>query len=153
VKVADFLAPGCVTEIDETDPRGTLARLAGTLAVARPDVRTGPLLEALLGRERAASTGVGDGVALPHARLPGLARVAGALGRSRLGVDFGAADGRPCHLVFLLVAPESAPGDHLRALSRVARLLRDAALRRRLVEAPDAASLYARLTEEDVRRG
>jgi PTS system nitrogen regulatory IIA component len=152
VKVADFLAPGCVTEIEETDRRGTLARLAGALADAEPAVRAGPLLEALVGRERVASTGVGDGIALPHASVPGVARVVGALGRSRRGVDFGAADGRPCQLVFLLVAPPSAPGDHLRALSRVARLLRDAAVRRRLVEAPDAASLYARLTEEDGRR-
>lgn len=150
MKITDFLAPdGVVADLDATTKRDVLGRLVDTLAAAEPDIQPARLVEALLERERIGSTGVGDGVAIPHAKLKGLRRLAAAFGRSRAGVDFEAVDGRPCHLFFLLVAPEEAASDHLRALSRIARLMRDAEVRRRLVEAPDAAAIYALLAEED----
>ncbi|HEY8368771.1 MAG TPA: PTS sugar transporter subunit IIA [Thermodesulfobacteriota bacterium] len=150
MKITDFLAPdSVVADLDATTKRDVLGRLVDTLAAAEPDIQPARLVEALLERERIGSTGVGDGVAIPHAKLKGLRRLAAAFGRSRAGVDFEAVDGRPCHLFFLLVAPEEAASDHLRALSRIARLMRDAEVRRRLVEAPDAAAIYALLAEED----
>jgi PTS system nitrogen regulatory IIA component len=150
VKITEFLAPDCVAaELDAKTKRDALGLLVDTLAAAEPDIQPARLVEALLERERIGSTGVGDGVAIPHAKLKGLRRLAAAFGRSRGGVDFEAVDGRPCHLFFLLVAPEEAASDHLRALSRIARLMRDAEVRRRLIEAPDAGTLYALLTEED----
>ncbi|HEX7127125.1 MAG TPA: PTS sugar transporter subunit IIA [Thermodesulfobacteriota bacterium] len=152
MKISDFLAPdSVVADLDGATKRDALGRLVDTLAAAEPDIQPARLVEALLERERIGSTGVGDGVAIPHAKLKGLKRLAAAFGRSRRGVDFEAVDGRPCHLFFLLVAPEEAASDHLRALSRIARLMRDAEVRRRLVEAPDAEALYALLVEEDDR--
>ncbi len=150
MKITDFLAPDCVAaDMAATTKREALGVLVDTLTAAEPDIQPVRLVEALLERERIGSTGVGDAVAIPHAKLKGLRRLAAAFGRSRRGVDFEAVDGRPCQLFFLLVAPEEAASDHLRALSRIARLMRDAEIRRRLVEAPDAEALYALLTEED----
>lgn len=150
MKITEFLAPDCVAaDVEASSKRDALVTLVDTLAAAEPDIQPAKLVDALLDRERIGSTGVGDGVAIPHAKLKGLKRLAAAFGRSRRGVDFEAVDGRPCHLFFLLVAPEDAASDHLRALSRIARLMRDADVRRRLVEAPDAEALYALLTDED----
>lgn len=152
MKITDFLAPECVAaEIEATGKRETLVRLAEALSSNDSAIEPSRLVEALLERERIGSTGIGDGVAIPHAKLKGIRRVEGAFGRSRGGVDFDAADGRPCHLFFLLVAPEDAASDHLRALSRIAKLMRDAEVRRRLLEARDAEALYALLAEEDDR--
>jgi PTS system nitrogen regulatory IIA component len=150
MKITDFLASDCVAaDVDAAGKREALAVLVDTLAAAEPAIQPARLVEALLERERIGSTGIGDGVAIPHAKMKGLRRLTAAFGRSRTGVDFEAVDGRPCHLFFLLVAPEEAASDHLRALSRIAKLMRDAEIRRRLLEAPDAAALYALLTEED----
>ncbi len=152
MRIADVLAPECVTaELEATGKREALARLAGTLSSSESTIDPSGLVEALLERERIDSTGIGDGVAIPHAKLKGIRRVQGAFGRSRGGVDFDAVDGRPCHLFFLLVAPEEAARDHLCALSRIAKLVRDADVRRRLIEARDAEALYALLTGEDDR--
>jgi nitrogen PTS system EIIA component len=152
VRITDFLDPrGVAAEFDATGQRDALARLAALVAAAEPGIEPGPLLDALLARERVGTTAVGEGVAIPHARLSGLARVAGAFARSRHGVDFGAPDGGRCRLFFVLVAPEAAAGDHLRALSRIARVMRDAGTRRRLLDAPDAGALYAILAEEDAK--
>ncbi len=152
MKITDFLAPDCVVpELDAAGKREALAHLAGVLAGKDLAVQPARLVEALLERERIGSTGVGEGVAIPHAKLRGLRRLLGAFGRSRHGVDFDAVDGQPCHLFFLLVAPEEAASEHLRALSRIAKLMRDPEVRRALLEARDAEALYARLTEEDDR--
>lgn len=152
MKITDFLTPeGVAPDVEAAGKREALAMLVDALAAAEPAVQPARLVEALLERERIGSTGIGDGVAIPHAKLKGIRRVEGAFGRSRGGVDFDAADGRPCHLFFLLVAPEDAASDHLRALSRIAKLMRDAEVRRRLLEARDAEALYALLAEEDDR--
>ncbi|HWP35278.1 MAG TPA: PTS sugar transporter subunit IIA, partial [Thermodesulfobacteriota bacterium] len=118
---------------------------------ADPAIEPARLLGALLERERIGSTGVGEGVAIPHAKLAGVRRLVGAFARSRGGIEFGAVDGRPCRLFFLLVAPEDAASDHLRALARVAKLMRDPEVRRRLLEARDQEALYTLLAEEDDR--
>lgn len=150
MKITDFLDPDCVVpELDASGKREVLTRLVNTLAGKDLAVQPARLVEALLERERIGSTGVGEGVAIPHAKLKGLRRLLGAFGRSRHGVDFDAVDGQPCHLFFLLVAPEEAASEHLRALSRIAKLMRDPEVRRALLEARDAEALYARLTEED----
>src|SRR5512147_63666 len=109
------------------------------------------LLGALEDRERLNSTALGDGVAIPHGKLPGLRRVLAAFGRSRAGVDFQSLDGKPTHLFFLLVAPEDSAGAHLKALARISRLLKDPAFRSRLLGAPDAHALWTIIREEDAR--
>jgi PTS system nitrogen regulatory IIA component len=104
------------------------------------------ILEILLQREKLGSTGVGNGVAIPHGKLPKLNNVFGLFARLERAVDFEALDGQPVDLVFLLLAPEGAGADHLKALARVARLLRDPEVAKKLRESRDAAALYAVLS-------
>lgn len=107
------------------------------------------LVEVLWERERLGSTAIGDGIAIPHGKLPGLTGVIGAFGRHVAGVDFDSLDGSPTHLFFLLVAPEDSVGQHLKALARVSRLLKDRAFRDKLVAAVDGAELFRLIREED----
>jgi PTS system nitrogen regulatory IIA component len=101
------------------------------------------ILEILLQREKLGSTGVGNGVAIPHGKLAKLNKVFGLFARLERAVDFDALDGQPVDLVFLLLAPEGAGADHLKALARVARLLRDPEIARKLRDSRDAEALYA----------
>src|SRR4029453_15427940 len=110
-------------------------------------IDAGRLVEVLWERERLGSTAIGDGIAIPHGKLPGLKGVIGPFGRAVAGVDFDSLDGSPTHLFFLLVAPEDSVGQHLKALARVSRLLKDRAFRDKLIAAPDRAAIF-RLTRE-----
>ena len=101
------------------------------------------IFETLLQREKLGSTGVGNGIAIPHGKLPKLNKLFGLFARLDRPVDFEALDGQPVDLVFLLLAPEGAGADHLKALARVARLLRDPDVARKLRESRDAEALYA----------
>jgi len=104
------------------------------------------IFETLLQRERLGSTGVGNGVAIPHGKLPKLDKLVGLFARLIKPIDFEALDGEPVDLVFLLLAPEAAGADHLKALARIARLLRDDQIARKLRAARDADTVYAMLT-------
>jgi PTS system nitrogen regulatory IIA component len=114
---------------------------------ARAAVLTGQsdraILEILLQREKLGSTGVGNGVAIPHGKLPKLSKVTGVFARLERPIDYEALDGQPVDLIFLLLAPEGAGADHLKALARAARLLRDPEIARKLRESSDAEALYA----------
>jgi PTS system nitrogen regulatory IIA component len=101
------------------------------------------IFEILLQREKLGSTAVGNGVAIPHGKLPKLGKVFGLFARLERPVDFDALDGQPVDLIFLLLAPEGAGADHLKALARVARLLRDPEVARKLRESRNAEALYA----------
>jgi PTS system nitrogen regulatory IIA component len=104
------------------------------------------VFEAVLLRERLSGTGVGDGVAIPHARIPGIERPIGAFARLDPAQDFAAMDGRACDLVFLLLTPSDRGGDHLKALARVARFFRRAEMREKLREARGVGELQALLS-------
>lgn len=106
------------------------------------------VFDAILQRERLGSTGVGQGVAIPHARLAGVDSVVGIFARLRTPVDFESIDGRPVDLVFMLIAPEDAGAEHLKALARVSRLLRREDVRQRLRAAPDTDAVHAVLAGE-----
>jgi nitrogen PTS system EIIA component len=106
------------------------------------------VFDAVLQRERLGSTGVGQGVAIPHARLSGMNEVVGIFARLRTPVDFESIDGRPADLIFMLLAPENAGAEHLKALARVSRLLRREDVRQRLRAAPNADAVYAVLVGE-----
>jgi PTS system nitrogen regulatory IIA component len=101
------------------------------------------ILEVLLQREKLGSTAVGNGIAIPHGKLPKLGRLFGLFARLERPIDFEALDSQPVDLIFLLLAPEAAGADHLKALARVARLLRDPEVTRKLRESGDADALYA----------
>ncbi len=126
-----------------------LAELARHLAAQVDEVEEHRLVEVLWERERLGSTAIGDGIAIPHGKLPGLRGVVGMFGRHPGGVDFDSLDGNPTRLFFLLVAPEESVGQHLKALARVSRLLKDAEFRKRLVEATSAPELLTLIRSED----
>jgi PTS system nitrogen regulatory IIA component len=104
------------------------------------------IFDTLMQREKLGSTGVGNGIAIPHGKLPKLDKLFGMFARLERPVAFDALDGQPVDLVFLLLAPEAAGADHLKALARVARLLRDPDIARKLRESRDAEALFAVLT-------
>jgi nitrogen PTS system EIIA component len=108
------------------------------------DERT--VFEALLQRERLGSTGIGEGLAIPHGKLPNLDRLFGLVARLDKPIDFEALDGQPVDVLFLLLAPEGAGADHLKALARVARVLREPGILERIRATRDAAALYAVMT-------
>lgn len=99
------------------------------------------LTQVLVARESLGSTGIGDGVAIPHGKLKGLGEMVMAFGRSKRGVDYDSLDGEPAHLFFMLVAPEDAPGDHLKALARISRLMKNRGVRDSLMKASDAKEI------------
>jgi PTS system nitrogen regulatory IIA component len=101
------------------------------------------IFDTLMQREKLGSTGVGNGIAIPHGKLPKLEKLFGLFARLDRPIDFEALDGQPVDLIFLLLAPEAAGADHLKALARVARLLRDADVVRKLRDSRDAEALYA----------
>lgn len=120
-----------------------LAQLAGRVTgLASRDV-----FETLLQRERLGSTGLGQGIAIPHGKLPELDRLHGIFARLETPIDFDSMDGQQVDLVFLLLAPESAGADHLKALARISRMLRDGSVAAKLRGSDDRSALYAILTE------
>ena len=151
MRIADILAPGeVVLDLRAPDKRRLiedLARRAGEATGLDPAA----VAEALQGREALGSTGMGSGIAIPHARLPALARPFGLFARLRSALDFDAIDGEKVDLVFLLLLPAEAAGEHLNALACVARRLRAEPVRAALRGSPDAARAYAALAEEAPR--
>lgn len=105
------------------------------------------LFDTVLQRERLGSTGIGNGIAIPHGKLSGVGRITGVFARLETPVDFEALDDQPVDLIFLLVAPESAGADHLKALSRIARLLRDGETVAKIRGTRDAAAIHALLSQ------
>jgi PTS system nitrogen regulatory IIA component len=152
MKIEDILAPGLVIpSLRASDKAGVLRELAALVAENHSEIDGARLVQALEDRERLNSTALGDGVAIPHGKLPGLKRVFAAFGRSPGGVEFQSLDGKPTRIFFLLVAPEDSAGAHLKALARISRLLKDEAFRKRLLDADDAAALYAAIQGEDAK--
>lgn len=126
-----------------------LRELSEHLARHHREIDAARLLEVLWERERLGSTAIGDGIAIPHGKLPGLKTVVGEFARHPRGVDFQSLDGNPTRLFFLLVAPDDSVGQHLKALARVSRLLKDLAFRQQLIAAGDRNDLYRRICRED----
>jgi nitrogen PTS system EIIA component len=152
MKIMDILVRDAVLlDVGAEAKPAILERLANSVAAAEPGIDAGRLLQVLVERESLQSTGIGDGVAIPHGKLSGIKRVFAAFARSKQGVDFHSLDGEPTHLFFLLVAPEDSAGAHLRALARISRLLKDENFRARLMQAPDATALFDTIRQEDAR--
>jgi PTS system nitrogen regulatory IIA component len=148
VEIADLLSgPDAVLAcVKASAKKGLLAELAARAAqLYRLDERR--LFDRLLERERLGSTGIGGGIAIPHGRMAGLDKPVGLFARLAHPVDFDSIDERPVDTVFLLLAPEGAGADHLKALARVSRLLRDRSLVDKLRATESADALYALLVE------
>src|SRR3982751_3096591 len=139
MRVIDFLAPDCIiAALQAKSKPAVLTELSDHLSKVVPGVEAEALKRVLEEREVLASTAIGDGIAIPHGKLDAVGRLVGTLGRVRGGMEFESIDGKPTHLVFMLVAPANSTGVHLKALARLPRLFRDALFRQRLIEAPDA---------------
>lgn len=152
MKIIEFLhADAIEASLRATDKTSVMEELAGLLARRVPGVGPKKLYDVLLDRERLSSTGIGDGVAIPHGKLAGIPGLTAAFGVSRSGIDFEAIDGKPTHLFFALLAPENSAGIHLKALARISRLFKNPNFRKAIVEAPDAAAIHALIASEDAR--
>jgi PTS system nitrogen regulatory IIA component len=152
MKIMDILVRDAVIlDVESADKPAILAQLARAVAASEPGLDPDRLLGVLIERENLQSTGIGDGVAIPHGKLPGLHRLLAGFARSRPGVDFESIDGQPTHLFFLLVVPEHSGGMHLKALARISRFFRDAAFRKALMEAESREDVLRAIEEEDAK--
>ncbi len=150
MKILDILPKeAIIPELQARTKTEVLEELTGALLHQKPDLDRRRLLEVLLERERLGSTGIGDGIAIPHGKLKELDQLALSFGRSTPGIDFESMDGKPAHLFFLLVAPENCAGIHLRALAKIARLLKNNSVRTRLSAAKTPEEIRAIIGEED----
>ena len=139
----DLVAPNAIIPALKVNGKKQALQEIATKAAELTGQSERAIFEILLQREKLGSTGVGNGVAIPHGKLPKLNNVFGLFARLDRAVDFEALDGQPVDLIFLLLAPEGAGADHLKALARVARLLRDPKVARKLRESRDADAIYA----------
>lgn len=143
----DFLDPQAVLPaLRATGKKQALQELSAH-AARLSGLDEGVIFEALLQRERLGSTGIGEGIAIPHGKLAGLTRIFGLAARLEKPIDFEALDGQPVDILFLLLAPEGAGADHLKALARVARVLREPGVVERVRATRDREALYSVLTE------
>lgn len=150
MRLADILGIERVTtSLVASDKAEVLRQLA---AMFRDQDRE-QVLRVFQDREALASTGVGSGVAIPHGRLGTVQRLAAALAVSPRGVDFDSVDGQPVHIFVAVLAPERHTGEHLKALARISRLLRDEKVRRRILEAADPAQALQVVLDEESRLG
>ena len=150
MKIMDILVKDAVIlDIESQEKDAVLQELAHCLAAAEPVLDAERLQQVLAEREALQSTGIGDGVAIPHGKLPGLSRLVASFARSKDGVDFDSIDGQKTHLFFLLVVPEHSGGQHLKALARISRFFRDASFRKALEEASTLQDILQAIEEED----
>jgi PTS system nitrogen regulatory IIA component len=146
IELSDVLSPGAVVlDLKASSKRQVLRALAERVAAANA-LEAGPVLEALLEREKLGTTGIGDRLAIPHAKLEGLDHLVGVFARLQTPVSFDSLDDEPVDLVFLLLAPTDAAAEHLKALARVARVFRDEELCAALREAANPGVAFDLLT-------
>ena len=150
MKILDILDKDCIIpELSSKTKKEVLEELTEALSNCMASLNKEALVEVLLERERLGSTGIGDGIAIPHGKIQGLDELILSFGRSSKGIEFDSMDGRLTHLFFLLVAPENSAGIHLRALAKISRLLKSAHFRQRLLKAGTKEELFDVIQEED----
>lgn len=138
-----------IPQLASASKEGVLRELVRAIAQVEKQVDENRLMEILLERESLGSTGIGEGVAIPHGKSKEVKRLLASFGRSLAGMDFQAMDGKPTHLFFLLVAPENSAGIHLKALARISRLMKDNVFRKRLMEVNSGEEIYSLFSAED----
>jgi len=152
MKIVDLIKRDMVVPaLEATDKRAILEELAAYMAEHHAKIDRASLAKVLIEREGLASTAIGEGVAIPHGKLTSVSEIVACLGRAVAGVDFDSMDGAPTYLFFVLVAPESSTGAHLKALARISRVFKDPEFRRRLLAASDGDSMYQVVTDEDAK--
>lgn len=140
-----------IPKLSATGKAEIIRELAGFLASGHDAIDSERLVKVLTDREALASTAIGEGVAIPHGKLPDIDSIRACIGRARDGVDFDSMDGKPTHIFIVMVAPENSTGAHLKALARISRVFKDKDFLRRLLEAPNADAMFEALVEEDAK--
>ncbi|MDY7035354.1 MAG: PTS sugar transporter subunit IIA [Thermodesulfobacteriota bacterium] len=138
-----------IPDLKARDKKGVLEELAGAITSHEPSLDKNSLVKTLLERERLGSTGIGDGVAIPHGKFHGINHPIISFGRSRKGLDFESMDGQPAFLFFLLVAPENDANIHLKTLAKIAKILKNSSFRKVLMETPTRRELYQTIIQND----
>ena len=152
MRIQDIIPPEAVVDgLRAETKEGVLRELSEAVCRRLPALSPDRLTAILMDREGLGSTGIGEGVAIPHGKIPGIDRLVAVFGRSPGGVQFASLDGKPARLFFLILAPENSAGMHLKALARISRLLKDQRFRGRLLAAEGAEGLTQVLREEDER--
>lgn len=152
MKIVDLIKRDMVVPaLKGTDKKAILEELAEYMAGHHTRIDRAMLAKVLIEREALASTAIGEGVAIPHGKLSAVGEIVACLGRATAGVEFDSMDGHPTYLFFVLVAPESSTGAHLKALARISRVFKDPEFRRRLLAAPDAEAMYSVVADEDAK--
>ena len=138
-----------IPDLKARDKKGVLEELAETIVSHEPSVDKRALVRVLLERERLGSTGIGEGVAIPHGKFNGISQPVISFGRSRKGLDFESMDGQPAFLFFLLVAPENSASIHPKALAKIAKILKNSSFRQVLMEVQTREELYKTIIQND----
>jgi PTS system nitrogen regulatory IIA component len=150
MKIMDILVKDAlILNLGVRTKRDVLGEMAAALAKVEPQIEADRLLEVLLEREQLQSTGIGEGVAIPHGKMAGLDRLVASFAHSPEGVEFDSIDGQPTHHFFLLVVPEQSGGQYLKALARISRFFRDAAFRQRLSDSESLDDILRAIEDED----
>jgi PTS system nitrogen regulatory IIA component len=150
MKIMDYLnEEWVIPDLQGTDKASILKELSIVLVKPCKVPSEEELLQVLLDREKLGSTGIGEGIAIPHGRLKKLKKFFISFGRSAKGVDFDSIDRKPSHLFFLVMAPENSAVDNLKLLSRIVTLLKEPSFKKRLMEAPSRKELFKIISEED----
>ncbi len=150
MKISDILNGNyIIADLGAGDKEGTLNEVSLFLEHKGAIPDHDKLLQALLEREQLGSTGIGDNMAIPHAKHEGIEQIITVFARSRKGVDFQSLDRKPVHFIFLLLAPPASTGLHLKALAKIARLFKNPSLRETILKAEDAEAIYSLILEED----
>jgi PTS system nitrogen regulatory IIA component len=140
-----------IKDLKATGKRGVLEEMAQVFTDQNGRADRETMVRVLLEREKLGSTGIGDGIAIPHGKLAGIEEILVGFGRSRTGVDFNSLDGRPVHLFFLIMAPDTSSAQYLKVLAKISRMLKDAKLRKDLLEAVSADDLYRVIETMDLK--
>ena len=150
MKLSEIFKPQFViSNLRANDKKGALEELSQVITDQEPSLNKRSLLQTLLEREKLGSTGIGDGIAMPHGKLKNLDKLLASFGRSLDGLDFDSIDEEPAYLFFLLLAPENSAGAHLEALAKISRMLQDGNFRKRLMGARSREELYKIIIDRD----
>ena len=150
MKMMDFLHEKAVSvDIKATKKSDVIKELVDLLSQTHPLKQNDKLIKTLMNRESLGSTGIGQGIGIPHAKSDIVHELIGVLGISKAGVDFDSLDGEPTHIFILLVAPEDAAGPHLKALAKISRMLKDKFIRDSLIAAKDPKAVIDIISQED----
>jgi PTS system nitrogen regulatory IIA component len=150
MKIMDFLdQDAIIVDLKSTDKKSAIIELVDVLKVTRKIRKTNEIVNAIWEREKLGSTGIGQGVAIPHGKIDILQEQIGVLGLSRRGIDFNSLDGEPVNIIFLLVGPIELAEQHLKALSRISRLLKDKFLRQAIRDTLTKEEIVKIIQHED----